>query len=189
LMDARARMLLAGVMIATAVAITYAANWWVTGPGTRAPVNGYRYPAFAFNQEMKFTDGDNLFALASGWQEPESWGTWSRSDHAELAFRLRDGVPVTGASELLLHVHAYLAPPKVTVQHVSIWIGATKLGEAAITTEDARIAIPLTGVTLPEDPAPVVLRFDLPDQTAPPAPPGLNPLPRAIGLVSLEITH
>jgi hypothetical protein len=90
-------------------------------------------------------------------------------------FRLRDGPPLGGEPKLVLHLKAFLTPPNPAVQHFAVWQDNTKLGEATVVTSDTTIAFPLDGVTLPRDPTPVMLRFEM--------------LEFSIGLISLEITR
>jgi hypothetical protein len=169
------RITVAGALILVAAALTNGATKWVMGPGTRAPDNPYRYPLFDFNQREGFDNDGNFYALVSGWRIPEPWGVWSNGPRAALTFRLRDGPPLSGESRLILHLKAYLAPPYPPVQHFSVWQDKTKLGEATLVVSDTTITFPLNGVTLPRDPTPVMLQFEIAELS--------------IGLISLEITR
>jgi hypothetical protein len=181
------RIMTAGALILVVTVLTNSATKWVTGPGTRAPENPYRYPLFDFNQREGFDYDGNFYALVSGWQGQEPWGFWSNGARAIVAFRLPDGVPVGSKSKLILHLKANLTP-QLTVQHFSVWKDKTKLDEATVVTSDATIAIPLYGVTLPGDPTPVMLRFEMPDAIIEAQRSGTDRV-LSIGLVSLEITR
>jgi hypothetical protein len=196
-MEASRSLSLAGALIITATILTVIANWWiVVGPATQFPVNGYRFPLLDFNQAVDFRDDANSSALILGWKDPvgerdpAGATVWSEQMHATLAFRLPDGPPLTAESSLRLQLRAYLAPPKLATQHISIWEGKNKLAEAVITTSNANIIIPLRDVPLPRDPAPVVLRFDMPDAISPYDLSGSgDDHPLSIGIVSLEVTR
>jgi hypothetical protein len=188
LKEAIGRLLLAGAIVLAATTITLTADWWVTGPGTHFPVNGYRFPLIGFNEAMNFRDENNSFALISGWRAPEADATWAEQHQATIAFRIPDGPPLSATSALQLSIEAYLVPPKLPAQHISVWEGETKLGEAVVTTTPASIVIPLKGISLPRNPAPVMLRFEMPDATAPHDLLGSGyDHPQSIGLVSLEV--
>ena len=176
-------------LFAGAAVIIVSMNWWVMGPGTQSPINGYRFPLFEFNREMRFGNSENLFALASGWREPEASAVWSRGNHAELAFRLpNEGL--TTESKLILHLYAFLAPPKLTAQHISVREGEVTLGHAVVTTSDVTLNLSLSGIQLPHNPTPILLQLDLPDTTSPFDAEGHGShQPTAVGLISLEITR
>ena len=188
LTDAGSRIRLTVAILAAAAVITLIADWWVIGPGTTFPVNGYRFPLVEFNQEMAFGDGANLFALISGWNDPTPMAVWSGENRAELAFRLQGEGLHNDEPTLVLHLLAYIAPPKLTSQRITAWVGTTKLGDAALTTFDSIITLPLKGIPLPRDPAPIIIRLDLPDAISPRDAEGKDDRqPLAVGLVSLKI--
>jgi hypothetical protein len=188
LTETGSRLRLTVAILAAAAVITLTADWWVIGPGTTFPVNGYRFPLVEFNQEMAFGADANLFALISGWNDPTPTAVWSGENRAELAFRLQGEGPHNDEPTLVLHLLAYLAPPKLTLQRITVWVGTTKLGDAALTTSDSIISLPLKGIPLPRDPAPIMIRLDLPDAISPHDAEGKSDRqPLAVGLVSLKI--
>ncbi len=181
---------MAGALFLVGTAVTIVTDRWIIGPGTTAPVNGYRFPLFDFNRRVDFGDNGNLFAFVEGWDNPEARAVWSLQNKATIAFRLPDGQPMSDASELRLHLNAYLAPPGPMVQHLSVWMGATELAAAVITTSDAEVTIPLKGVSLPRDPTPIILTFKMPDAVSRHDLEGRGSRQRlSIGLLSLEITR
>jgi hypothetical protein len=177
-------------MLIMATGVTLGIDRWVMGPGTTAPVNGYRFPLFDFNQPVDFGYNTSLFALVEGWNAPEQHGVWAWDRKATIAFRLPAAPPTDDGPTLRLRFGAYLVAPKPTVQRISVWAGPRKLGEAALTASEAEVMFSLKGLSLLRDPAPIMLTFEMPDAIPPLVAEGHgSSLPRSIALLSLEITR
>jgi hypothetical protein len=84
LTETPSRIWLVAAMVVASATVTATANLWVMGPGTTFQVNGYRFPLFEFNQEISFGNGDNLFAMISGWRDAAPTAAWSSGNQAEL---------------------------------------------------------------------------------------------------------
>lgn len=131
------------------------------------------------------TGGSAVLYDAGGWQEPESWGTWSST---ESRLRLRLEPAPAGAFEMLLDARM-LVGPLVPRRTLTIEANGHRVGAFEFSADNAsrplRIAVPAG--TLGSNGL-----LDLHFVTTPAATPnsaGVNsdPRPLALGLISLEI--
>ena len=114
---------------------------------------------------INFTKGGNGIAymidIGSAWAFPETWGTWSTSKSASLAFPLVGIVP----SQLSLVVRTLIAPQH-DHQLVNISVDGAIIKSFNLTDEKATtILIPLSELNLKK--GYLVLHFDLPNPVKP----------------------
>lgn len=137
----------------------------------------------AWHFELGSTD---LATLASGWSYPESWGTWSEGDAAELRLDL---VPGNADLEFILTGTAFVSPEHPR-QRVRVLLNGTQLGQLTYSdgsdNHERRIRVPRALAA--NVGAGARLRFEFLDATSP-AVLGQSVDPRrlAFGIVSLRI--
>jgi phosphoglycerol transferase len=82
-----------------------------------------------------FAAGDEgMLYGAGGWDDPESWGMWSRGTHAKLRLRL-DPVP-RSSLELALDTRMVLGP-KIAQREVAVAVNGRRTASATYTSETA----------------------------------------------------
>jgi len=90
-------------------------------------------------EKIDFTaTGVGAQLLASGWSQPEDWGTWSNRAEARIL------MPVTsGTNSLLLELNAFVTPKHPT-QHVEIAIDGTLVTRAALSNYHGnKVSVPI----------------------------------------------
>lgn len=107
--------------------------------------------------------------LISGWSTPESWGTWSLGNHAELSLDPRE-LPAT-AGGIRLHFEAnVLVAPKHSRQRIGITLNGAPVAQRDVAFPQSNLDF---DVDLPEGvlsaTGKLIIGFDLPDAASPQA--------------------
>lgn len=122
--------------------------------------------------------------LVKGWAAPETWGTWSEGQDAEIALRV-----APQASSIVIDVLAFVMPPKLT-QRVIVSINGVEVLSTRLTqVEGNLLEIPLDAAVRETlvDGRVLSIQVHLPDATSP-RNLGLNDDARVMGLGLKSLT-
>lgn len=112
-----------------------------------------------------------------GWSSPESWGTWTNGEIAEL--RLQPTKP-HGALELVTEARAFVGP-SLPAQVVDVMVNGNAVAQLTFESPDAvekRLRLPLSAVKPEGD---IILTFRVPTAKSP-AELGMSSDPRQLGI-------
>jgi len=105
--------------------------------------------------------------LTSGWDEPESWGTWSSSRHAELTIDTRQLPGSTSGLRLQLDTNAFVTANHPR-QHIHVFLNEAAVGVYDVEYPKSTLSI---NVDIPPDTLAssrmIRIGFELPDAVSP----------------------
>jgi hypothetical protein len=122
--------------------------------------------------------------LVKGWAAPETWGTWSEGQDAEIALRV-----APGTTSIVIDVLAFVMPPKLTQRVIVSINGVEALSTRLTQVQGNLLEIPLSAAireTLVEGRV-LNIQLHLPDATSP-RNLGLNDDARLMGLGLKSLT-
>lgn len=116
--------------------------------------------------------------LIRGWSTPESWGTWTSADIAEIGLRVKEQ---PGPLELIIEARALIGPNRPE-QAVEVLVNGNEIGQLTYRNPDAveqHIVLPSGIVKGPEQDLIVTFRIFSPKS---PAELGMSADPRKLGI-------
>ncbi|WP_218068224.1 DUF6311 domain-containing protein [Candidatus Thiosymbion oneisti] len=143
-------------------------------------------PAIGIGERIRFSkSGGGVAYLATGWFEPETWGTWSMGPAAKVVLRTSSD----GIHSILIEANALVSPahPKQDIEISVNGIPAATLRLTAYAANRIRVPIPAAARDELRKSGALRLKFRFPD-TVRPRDIGLNDDPRALALGLLAIT-